>query len=191
MTRKIITNEEKEAYLSSIKKMIWSIIHSFNNIPLQEKEDIFQETCVFITEKLIYKYDPKKNVAFKDFSYICIKNFVCRKINNMNKRNKVLLVNDEVVSIQTENLEDERIGNKQLDKVVAIKKLLDSNSPLLKENEKTVLRMIFENPNITQKEMSNRMGFSFASGVGAILSRLRKRIEAENLLDNYMPDDEV
>ena len=68
-----ITDEEISNYYDSIKNMIWHIIHQFNNIKQEDKEDIFQDASIFVTTKLVYKYDKTKNVEFKDFAYICIK----------------------------------------------------------------------------------------------------------------------
>lgn len=174
---------EIETYYEGIRNMIWSIIHKFNNLTPQDKEDLFQEASVFVTTKLVFKYDKSKNVAFKDFAYICIKNFVLRKVNNIGKYKKVILADSEVLSILPDMVDESSI-QEDSNRVSALRKLLERDSCLLKENEKVVLRMIFENPNITQREMSAKMGFSFASGVGAILSRLRKRIKEEGMLED-------
>jgi RNA polymerase sigma factor (sigma-70 family) len=183
MTKIEISNEEKERYLESIKNMIWSIIHQFNGICSQDKEDIFQETSLFIVNNLIYKYNPERNVAFKDFAYICIKNFIFRKINNINKINRVMIKNTDMQHQVEEQLDDKPLFKSPC-KIQKLKILINSNSKLLKDNEKAVLKMIIENPKITQREMSEKMGFSFASGVGAILSRFRKRVKEENFLEN-------
>ena len=180
---KKITDKEIASYYDGIKNMIWHIIHQFNNISTQDKEDVFQEASIFVTTKLIYKYDKTKNVEFKDFAYICIKNFVLRKINNLNKYKRNIIADSDMLRLLPEE-PDESSVNDGYDKVAALKKLLDSDSPLLKENEKTILRMIFKNPSITQREMSEVMGFHFASGTGAILNRLRRRINDEKLLED-------
>lgn len=182
-TEKTLTVDEITAYYESIKNMIWHIIHQFNNIPAQDKEDIFQDASIFVTTKLVYKYDKTKNVEFKDFAYICIKNFVLRKINNFNKYKKNIVADSDMLKLLPEEV-DPASAKEDWDKVAALKRLLDSDSPVLKENEKTVLRMIFEKPSITQREMSERMGFHFASGTGAILNRLRRRIKEEGILDD-------
>jgi RNA polymerase sigma factor (sigma-70 family) len=183
ITEKTLTVEEITTYYESIKNMIWHIIHQFNNIPVQDKEDIFQDASIFVTTKLVYKYDKTKNVEFKDFAYICIKNFVLRKINNFNKYKKNILADSDLLKVLPEDVDPSSIKD-DIDKVAAIKRLLDSDSELLKENEKTILKMIFENPSITQREMSEKMGFHFASGTGAILNRLRRRIKEDNMLDD-------
>lgn len=178
-----LTDEEIALYYDGIKNMIWHIIHQFNNVSIQDKEDIFQEASVFVTTKLIYKYDKTKNVEFKDFAYICIKNFVLRRINNLNKYKKNIISDSELVRSLPEQMDPSSV-DEDWDKVQSIKKLLDSNSVELKENEKTILKMIFDKPTITQREMSEKMGFHFASGTGAILNRLRRRIREEHLLDD-------
>lgn len=180
---KKLTDEEISKYYESIKNMIWHIIHQFNNIPTQDKEDIFQDASIFVTTKLVYKYDKKKNVEFKDFAYICIKNFVLRRINNFNKYKKNIVADSDILKSLPEPIDESSITD-DWSKVAALKKLLDSDSHLLKENEKSVLRMIFKNPSITQREMSAAMGFHFASGTGAILNRLRKRIKEEKFLED-------
>ncbi len=178
-----LTDEEISNYYDSIKNMIWHIIHQFNNIKQEDKEDIFQDASIFVTTKLVYKYDKTKNVEFKDFAYICIKNFVLRRINNFNKYKKNLVVDSSLLKMIPEQI-DESSCCDNLDKVSSIRKLFHNNPDMLKENEKIVLGMIFENPNITQREMSERMGFHFASGTGAILNRLRRRIKEDGLLDD-------
>lgn len=182
-TEKTLTTDEITAYYESIKNMIWHIIHQFNNIPVQDKEDIFQDASIFVTTKLVYKYDKTKNVEFKDFAYICIKNFVLRKINNFNKYKKNIVADSDMLKLLPEEVDPASV-KEDWDKVAALKRLLDSDSSVLKDNEKTVLRMIFEKPTITQREMSERMGFHFASGTGAILNRLRRRIKEEGILDD-------
>ena len=181
---KKLTDDEIASYYEGIKNMIWHIIHQFNNISVQDKEDVFQDASIFVTTKLIYKYDKTKNVEFKDFAYICIKNFVLRKINNLNKYKKNIIADSDMLKLLPEEDVDDSLVRDGYDKVAALKKLLDSDSPLLKDNEKTILRMIFKNPSITQREMSAAMGFHFASGTGAILNRLRRRIKEEKFLDD-------
>lgn len=182
-TEKTLTIDEITVYYESIKNMIWHIVHQFNNISAQDKEDIFQDASIFVTTKLVYKYDKTKNVEFKDFAYICIKNFVLRKINNLNKYKKNIIADSDLLGLLPEEIDPASVRD-DCDKVLSLKKLLDSDSTSLKENEKIVLRMIFDNPSITQREMSEKMGFHFASGTGAILNRLRKRIKEEKLLDD-------
>lgn len=178
-----LSDEEIASYYEGIKNMIWHIIHQLGNVSQQDKEDIFQDASIFVTTKLIYKYDKTKNVAFKDFAYICIKNFVLRRVNNLNKYKKNVVADSELMKSLPEQIDPSSV-DEYWDKVSSLKKLLDSDSDVLKENEKTVLRMIFEDPTITQKKMSDRMGFHFASGTGAILNRLRKRIKEERFLDD-------
>nr|DAQ91986.1 MAG TPA: DNA directed RNA polymerase subunit [Caudoviricetes sp.] len=178
-----LTVEEKEKYFKSVEKMIWSIAHQFAGISHQDKEDFVQEASIFLVENIAPKYDPSMNVEFKNFAYICIKNFMLRKVNNLNKGSKVVVLSNDLSAsppdcfFQSPYFDD-------ADKITKLSRLLREDSPILKDNEKAVLRMIFENPKITQREMANKMGFSFASGAGAILGRLRKRIKEEMILED-------
>ena len=175
-----------------VEKMIWSIVHQMNGLTKQDKEDFFQDASLFFCEKVVPKFDPSKNVKFECFVYTCIKNYLYRKINKFNKSNQKMfyplpdMVKTEDVfpnKVLQENYTEDKSCFDDLDKAEMIKKIIYSDSNVLKENEKIVLRMIFENKDITHREISEKMGFSFASGVSAILSRLKKRIKKDNLFN--------
>lgn len=179
-----LTVKEKEEYFLSVERMIWSIVHQFSGMCHHDKEDFVQEASIFLVESVAPKYDPSMNVEFKNFSYICIKNFMLRKINNLNKKNKVIILNNDLSVLPQDLTEDSNEYFDDVDKVTKLYEMLNDNSLELKENEKSILRMIFENPKITQREMAEKMGFSFASGAGAILGRLRKRIKEDSILED-------
>ena len=195
MTKKILdyknlsADEKQELYLK-VEKMIWSIVHQINGLSKYDKEDFFQDASLFFCEKVIPKFDPSKNVKFEYFVYTCIRNYLYRKINNLNKQNKRIFVclpemenNEDIFpnKVLQENYTEDNSCFDDLDKAELLKEMMYGDLEGLRENEKTVLKMIFENKNITHREISEKMGFSFASGVSAILSRLRKRIKKDNI----------
>lgn len=177
-----LTIEEKEKYFLSVEKMIWSIAHQFAGVSHHDKEDFVQEASIFLVENVAPKYDPNMNVEFKNFAYICIKNFMLRKVNNLNKMGKVLVFNNDLSILPPEGSYEHEYFD-DVDKLTKLQKLMEEDSDVLKDNEKVVLKIIFENPKITQREIAEKMGFSFASGAGAILGRLRKRIKKDHILN--------
>lgn len=176
--RKVSLEEESELY-AGVEQMIWSIIHKFSMIPVEDKKDIFQEASIFVCRELIPKFDKTRNVSFNNFSYICIRNFVTRKINNLNKRREKEIVDSQLSMMVMDEIVEENHHNDKVDKVY---KMLDKQPKKFKHNERRILKMLKKNPKLTQREMSERMGFSFASGTGAILSRFRKKCKEENFL---------
>jgi len=176
--RKISLKEESELY-AGVEQMIWSIIHKFSSIPVEDKEDIFQEASIFVCKELIPKFDKTRNVSFNNFSYVCIRNFVTRKINNFNKRREKEIVDSDLVISTPHELVEEDNRDDKVDKVY---QMLDEHPRKFKGNERRILKMLKKNPKLTQREMSEKMGFSFASGTGAILSRFRRKCKEENFL---------
>ena len=174
------SRETKTAYYECIHKLIWHLIHSFNGLSYHDREDFFQEASIFLVESIIEKYDSSKGVPFQNFASICLKNFIKRKINEHNRRSRVMVVDSRIFE-NSEIIDDNGIPLQEY-RLSLLKSLCKSDSKKLKQQEKKVLLLLFENPCRTQAEISNRMGFHFASGTGAILSRLRKRIKA-GLLD--------
>lgn len=188
---KNLSTDEKEKLFLQVEKMIWSIVHQINGLSKQDKEDFFQDASLFLCEKVMPKFDPSKNVKFEYFVYTCVRNYIYRKINSLNRKNKNIFIplqelgNDGVDDLPKkaliENFIEDESCYDDIDRGEQIKKMLDDNSDKLRDNEKRVLKMIYENKDITQRQISEIMGFSFASGVSAILARFRKRIKRDKI----------
>ncbi|MCK9279290.1 MAG: sigma-70 family RNA polymerase sigma factor [Melioribacteraceae bacterium] len=185
MEKEKVVDKKNELMLKSIEPMIWSIIHRYNNIPKEEKEDIFQNSCLFVIEKIIPKYDPSKGVKFSVFAFRCISNLVQHNCIKYQKYKSYVFSGEDLFmkdfpfidsnceESEKKSFDEERIKNLRL--------MIDDNSPecYLKENEKNVLKLIFENPKITQREISEKLNYSYPSAVSAILNRMRKRIKTD------------
>ena len=180
-----------EQILKSIDSMIWSIIHNYSNIPFQEKEDIHQEASIFVVTKLIPKYDPSKKVKFSAFAFKCLTNFIAYKSTSYLKKKSNVISGDDIFTFCQENngnfsLADEKdvISEKinfDEERLKTIREMMedDTEGSYLHPNEKKVLALLIENPKITQKEISENLGYSYPSAVSAILNRMRKRFKRD------------
>ena len=155
-------------YESNLIKVLTGVRRCGKSVLLNQiKEELINEKNI--------REDHIISINFEDVKF--------SKINNFNKYKKNIVADSDMLKLLPEEIDPASVKD-DWDKVAALKRLLDSDSSTLKDNEKIVLKMIFENPNITQREMSERMGFHFASGTGAILNRLRRRIKEEGILDD-------
>lgn len=180
-----INDKINEQMLKSVEPMIWSIIHRYNNIPQEEKKDIFQDVCLFIIQKVIPKYNPEKGVKFSVFAFRCISNRVQLRCIKYQKY-KSNVISGEDIFIQDYpvidgNCEESERQSFDEERIKSIKEMVEDNSEecYLKDNEKNVLKLIFENPRITQKEICEKLNYSYPSAVSAILNRMRKRMKRD------------
>lgn len=192
-----IRADKDEKTLESIKPMIWSIIHRYHNIPFQEKEDIYQEASIFVVTKLIPKFDPSKKVKFSAFAFKCITNFVTYKATMYLKKKANVISGDDIFTFCQEHpggffsIADEKgpIAEKisfDEGRLEMLKQMLndDSEECYLHPNEKNVIKLLFENPKMTQKEISDRLGYSYPSAVSAILNRMRSRFKKDDKFES-------
>lgn len=181
------TDKQKEEMWESVSNMIWKIINDFNNIQYCDKQDIYQAASIKLLNYIIPRYNPDRKVQFKDFAYVCLKNFITRKINELNKHNNrnMLCEDGLILSIAGEDLIDEEPFEEDILslKINKIREMADDEESSLKEKERIVIKMFFNNSNITQREISEIFGFNHPSGVSAILSRMRRRLAREGFFD--------
>jgi RNA polymerase sigma factor (sigma-70 family) len=189
--------DKDEQVLIGIKPMIWSIIHKYNNIPFQEKEDIYQEVSVFVVTKLIPKFDPSKKVKFSAFAFKCITNFVTYKATMYLKKKANVISGDDIFTFCQEHPggffsivdEKEDVAEKinfDEGRIAMLTQMLndDSSECYLHPNEKNVIKLLFENPKMTQKEISDKLGYSYPSAVSAILNRMRSRFKKDDKFES-------
>jgi DNA-directed RNA polymerase specialized sigma24 family protein len=162
--------------------MIWSIISKYQYLSKCDKEDIKQEVLIFLWEKIIPVYDYERaHAKFSSFAYRCIVNFVNRRIQKMNR---LYSYKENAAHIYYE-IQDERVSKNVLiakEKAKFFEDLVKEDKIKLKPKEKIVLNIIIDNPDITQREISERLGYKHPSAISMMLLRLRRRLAKSTIL---------
>lgn len=162
--------------LVGIEPMIWSILNSYKNLSHQDREDICQDVMIFIANKVIPAYDASKNTKFSSFAYRCILNFVNRY---MNKRKRLAEYNHISAEIFYEKMNERKSHDTERarERIQVFEEMFNEERMELKPKERVVIQMILDDPDITQREISEAMGYSHPSAVSMMLLRLRRRLK--------------
>lgn len=182
--------EEINDMLKSIEPMIFSILRKYKNISMDDMEDFKQEIMMFLWNKVIPAYKSDLSTKFSSFAYRCIVNFVNRKIH-VRDRNYHYEKNasHSFYDIQTERCSEHvRLSRT---KIQIFEKMIKQNEIILKPKEKKVIQMILNSPDITQREIADKLGYKHASAISMMILRLRRRLEKVKALKVSEPDDFV
>ena len=173
---------EVDRILRSIEAMIWSIISSFHGLEHEDKNDLKQDVLLYVYSELMPKYESNRGAKFSSFAYKCIVNFIRRRMY-MKKRMEMAFI----ASIP-EYYDRFGHGVKTMSAVVATEKinalveLLKRRNHPFSVKERAVIAILHDNLDITQREVARIMGYSHPSAVSMIISRMRKKMKTEQIL---------
>ncbi|MGQ4893469.1 MAG: sigma-70 family RNA polymerase sigma factor [Candidatus Njordarchaeia archaeon] len=165
-------NEE----LIKIEHMIWSILQTFNNLSREDKEDLKQEVLIYLWQKVFPRYDSSK-AKFSSYAYRCSVNFITKRLK---RRRNIRCQEENCINEFYVRLEEARqVKECELsnEKVKFIESL--PTHPVIKKKEKKVIEHIISNPYSTQREIAEKMGYSYPSAISMMMVRLRQKLERE------------
>ena len=166
--------EEIDEVLRGVEPMIWSILAKFNGLSKEDREDLKQEVMIHLWNKVIPKHDPRIS-KLSSFIYRCATNFIIRKVRKMTRERESS--SDAAFGFTERKME--RLSSRAID---AAKDRLEHLTYLLEDGdlararEAVVVELISGNPNITQREIADEMGYKHPSAISMMLLRMRKRL---------------
>jgi len=169
--------EEADRILRSIEAMIWSIISGFHGLEHEDKNDLKQDILCYVYQDLMPKYEANRGAKFSSFAYKCIVNYLRRRMYVRNREEMA------IASAAPEYYDRFACGVKTPSAILATEKI-NSLMELLKRKkqpfstkEKVIIAVLHDNTDITQREISQIMGYKHPSAVSMIVSRMRKKMK--------------
>jgi RNA polymerase sigma factor (sigma-70 family) len=177
-------NQKKETHsldeinqiLCGVEAMVWSILAGFHKLSHEDKEDLKSEIMIYLHRKILPKYDPTRNAKFSSFAYKCIVNFIKRKLFARKKRRKRQAVVHHTFQEDIDNEERHKALECAQNRVVKLRDAI-SDGGVLKPKEMVVFFLMDHNPDLTQREIAEIVGYKHPSAISMMMSRMREKLK--------------
>lgn len=174
-----LTSEQRQMVEDNIK-LAYSAAHRLIRHTPLEFEDLLG-VCMFGLSKAALNYDPNKGVQFSTFATRVMQNEVFMA-NRKERKNVSAIYLEELMDAETglqwESLMsvDQRLIDDAVATSIDINKALTSLIPKLKERDRILISLLIQNPELTQKELSEFVGVR-RSQVSRDIMRIREEIQ--------------
>ena len=147
--------DAQEDLVKKYKKLIYSRINIFKNIPKNEKENLYSECLVALLLKAVQSYKADSKASFTTFATICIDNTIKTYYSKLKKSNKkkLLYLSDEIIDVIPDNNDDMVV--KYFAKV-RCKELWGIIKSVLNDEQVSIVEM--KSSGMSNKEIAEKLG---------------------------------
>lgn len=170
--------DAEDRMLRGIEPMIWSILNKYKGIPYESMKDLKQDVMIYLLHNVMPKFDPKV-AKFSSFAYRCIVNFINRRLH----RDKRRYDRDIQAAERYYDTVNERyasgVATCEGEYAEILRNITSGNdTELMKGKELKAIRIIMDDPYVTQKNLARRLRYRHSSAVSMMLLRMRKRLRS-------------
>jgi RNA polymerase sigma factor (sigma-70 family) len=169
--------EAEDKMLRGIEPMIWSILNKYKNIPYETMKDLKQDVMVYLLNNVMPKFDPKL-AKFSSFAYRCIVNFINRRLYRDKRRHDRDLSAAERYYDTVKERYSAGMATFEGEYAEILYNITSGvDIGLMKGKELKAIKIIMDNPYVTQKSLAKRLKYRHSSAVSMMLLRMRKRLK--------------